>query len=102
VSVRYTGWGGCKWRWRTENTRFGKKLTAIVGPFVIYWYYGKPPCPHKWRPCVVNSYTYGEQKPARICDICKDWQPLTPEQFYAQFGESFYAAARWGKRGASS
>lgn len=98
TSVTYTGWGGCKWRWRTEDTRLGKKLTAIIGPFVIYWYYSKPRCEHEWRPCVVDSFTYGEKKPARICAHCKDWEPLTPGQFYALFGESFYVAANFGMK----
>lgn len=40
--VRYTGWAGHKWRWRTERTRFGLKHVCILGPFVIYWYTREP------------------------------------------------------------
>ena len=59
---------------------------------------GAPACEHEWRPCIVDSFTYGEKKPARICADCKAWEPLTPEQFYAQFGENFYTAARKAAR----
>jgi hypothetical protein len=48
-------------------------------------------CKHIWRPCLAVLHTWSdERKPSRICALCKDWEPLTEEQFFAQFGETFY------------
>lgn len=53
----------------------------------------EPPCEHIWRPAIAVLHNWGdERKPIRRCAICKDWEPLTEEQFFAQFGETFYAA----------
>jgi len=53
-----------------------------------------PKCQHEWHPCITHNLTYNEDRPARQCGLCKEWQPLTAEQFYAQFGESFYVALK--------
>lgn len=62
---------------------------------VVYFFFGaEVPCAHTWRPCIAVLHTWGnERRPARVCDRCKDWEPLTPEQFFAEFGENFYALA---------
>lgn len=38
-------------------------------------------CPHTWRPIRLND------KPARLCRICEKSETLTPELFFAYFGE---------------
>lgn len=61
---------------------------------VKIWFGVKPPCRHFWRPCVVLLHTWGDEKrPAAVCTRCNDWRPLTPEQFFAEFGESFWILA---------
>jgi hypothetical protein len=66
------------------------KLWMAVRQFFGY----EPPCAHRWRPIVAQLVGWNESKPARQCAICKEWQPLSDEQFYAQFGESFYRYAK--------
>lgn len=63
------------------------------------WLGMKPPCQHDWRPCVARLLAWGEYRPSRICGLCKDWEPLTEEQFYSQFGESFYIASQKVRNG---
>lgn len=56
------------------------------------------PCQHDWRPIVAQLHGWNERKPARQCLWCKEWQPLTDEQFYAQFGEHFYSYAQASRK----
>jgi len=46
-------------------------------------------CKHVWRPCVVHLVGWNECKPARKCDLCSEWEPLTEPEFYCLFGERF-------------
>jgi hypothetical protein len=58
------------------------------------WPPEKPKCHHDWSPCIVTLHAWQEKKPARICNFCRKWEPLTEIEFYAQFGESFLVAAK--------
>lgn len=66
------------------------KLTALYRP---------KPCDHLWRPCVARLLAWREAKPARICGLCNTWEPLTEEQFFAQFGENFFSASQRAAKG---
>lgn len=48
---------------------------------------------HLWRPCVTFLPTYQGARPSRKCD-CGVFEPLTEQQFYAQFGEQFYVTSQ--------
>lgn len=69
-------------------------MGRLIRRFLDWFTGAKPPCEHDWRPCVAQLVAWNESKPARQCLWCKEWQPLTSEQFYAQFGEHFYVAAK--------
>lgn len=56
----------------------------------------EPPCDHDWRPCVAVLHTWPQKRPARICSKCGAMNPLTEQQFFAEFGESFYSAMKRG------
>lgn len=51
-------------------------------------------CEHKWRPCVVELHDWNRARPARICCKCHNWELLSDEEFFAQFGESFLSLAK--------
>ena len=67
-------------------------MRALWSKFRRWLLREKPVCEHEWRPCIVSLHTWGgEKRPARQCLWCKQWQPLTEAQFYAEFGEGFFA-----------
>jgi len=47
-------------------------------------WYDRRTCPHSFRPARVKD------KPGRFCPICEKAEELTPEEFYAQFGEKVW------------
>lgn len=47
---------------------------------LLLWH-GQLMCPHTFRPARV------EGGPGRVCRICDKVESLTPEEFFAQFGE---------------
>jgi len=61
-----------------ENRRIAKEL----------------PCKHVWRPCVVRLIGWNECKPARKCDLCNEWEPLTEPEFYCLFGERLFVYSK--------
>lgn len=83
---------------REDFREVAKEYFEPLWKFVKWW--GRvwtAPCVHDWRPCVTQLVAWHESKPARICALCKDWEPLTEGEFYAQFGENFYEAAQKAK-----
>lgn len=48
-------------------------------------HYQQRTCPHSYRPALVDG------RPARVCRICEATQELSPEEFYAHFGERHQA-----------
>jgi len=56
---------------------------------------GRPRCKHRWRPVLVRFYPV--TKPARQCQHCRTWEPLSDAEFYAQFGETFFLMTREGR-----
>jgi hypothetical protein len=47
-------------------------------------WYERRTCPHSFRPARVND------QPGRFCSICEKTEELTPEEFFAQFGEHIW------------
>ena len=46
----------------------------------VRWYEQRT-CPHSYRPARINN------KPGRLCRICDRAEELTPEEYFALFGE---------------
>lgn len=46
-------------------------------------------CPHTFRPARI------EDKLGRICKICDHAETLTPEEFFAHFGERGFIGVHW-------
>ena len=72
----------------------GNKFINLLQRVNEFFSPSEPMCLHEWHPCIARNITYNEDKPSRQCIWCKQWQPLTAEQFYAQFGESFYVMVK--------
>lgn len=64
------------------NTWRGR-VTAIAER-VKTWYMQRT-CPHLFRAALI------EKQPGRVCKICDLAQPLSREDFYAEFGERYQA-----------
>jgi hypothetical protein len=62
-----------EWRWKRDA-------------FMRWWdawilRYDQYRCPHLFRPARVND------QPGRVCKICEKAEQMTPESFFAHFGE---------------
>ncbi len=71
-----------RWFRLTLNTAL-LRLRAVIDQWRIR--YEQRTCPHIWRAIRLNN------APARLCKICDLAQPLSREDFYAQFGERYAA-----------
>lgn len=52
-------------------------------------------CDHHWRPCAISSLLDDYPIPGRSCSRCFVFESLTDDEFYTQFGEGFFAIAKF-------